>query len=137
MLVWITRRKGKRSRLEEKAGCLCYRVGNICKQLDIDSHEVMRIFCMDKHLNISPYYFRPGFAYGGSCLPKDLKGLKTLAHDLYLETPVLNAIEYSNEIHIAQVTHKDGQLEGLSGRNRVVGRDPRRGDLGLGRPRAL
>lgn len=86
-------------------------VGNICKQLDIDSHEVMRIFCMDKQLNISPYYFRPGFAYGGSCLPKDLKGLKTLAHDLYLETPVLSAIEHSNEIHIAQVTHKIEQLE--------------------------
>lgn len=86
-------------------------VGNICKQLDIDSHEVMRIFCMDKQLNISPYYFRPGFAYGGSCLPKDLKGLKTLAHDLYLETPVLSAIEHSNEIHIVQVTHKIEQLE--------------------------
>lgn len=86
-------------------------VGNICKQLDIDSHEVMRIFCMDKQLNISPYYFRPGFAYGGSCLPKDLKGLKTLAHDLYLETPVLSAIDHSNEIHIAQVTHKIEQLE--------------------------
>jgi GDP-mannose 6-dehydrogenase len=78
-------------------------VGNICKKLGIDSHEVMRIFCMDKQLNISPYYFRPGFAYGGSCLPKDLKGLKTLAHDLYLETPVLNAIEHSNELHILQV----------------------------------
>ena len=78
-------------------------IGNICKKLGIDSHEVMRIFCMDKQLNISPYYFRPGFAYGGSCLPKDLKGLKTLAHDLYLETPVLNAIEHSNELHILQV----------------------------------
>lgn len=71
-------------------------VGSICKELNIDSHEVMRIFCMDKQLNISPYYFRPGFAYGGSCLPKDLKGLCTLAHDLYLDTPVLNSIEGSN-----------------------------------------
>lgn len=86
-------------------------VGNICKQLGIDSHEVMRIFCMDKQLNISPYYFRPGFAYGGSCLPKDLKGLKTLAHDLYLETPVLSAIEHSNELHIAQVIRQIERIE--------------------------
>jgi len=72
-------------------------VGSICKQVGVDSHEVMRLFCMDKQLNISPYYFKPGFAYGGSCLPKDLRGLKTLAHDMYLDTPVLGAIESSNE----------------------------------------
>ena len=71
-------------------------VGSICKEVGVDAHEVMRIFCMDKQLNISPYYFKPGFAYGGSCLPKDLRGLKTLAHDYYLDTPVLNAIEESN-----------------------------------------
>jgi GDP-mannose 6-dehydrogenase len=76
-------------------------VGNICKSLGIDSHEVMRIFCMDKQLNISPYYFKPGFAYGGSCLPKDLKALKTLAHDHYLDSPVLNAIENSNDVQKA------------------------------------
>lgn len=78
-------------------------VGNVCKKLGVDSHEVMRLFCMDKQLNISPYYFKPGFAYGGSCLPKDLRGLKTLAHDLYLDTPVLSAIEESNAKHIEQV----------------------------------
>lgn len=72
-------------------------VGNICKSLDIDSHKVMDIFCKDTHLNISPVYFKPGFAYGGSCLPKDLKGIVTLAHDQYLSTPVLNAIHESNE----------------------------------------
>jgi len=71
-------------------------VGNICKNLKIDSHEVMRIFCLDTQLNISPYYFKPGFAYGGSCLPKDLKALKTLSHDLYLKTPVIDNIELSN-----------------------------------------
>jgi len=73
-------------------------VGNICKKLDMDSHEVMRIFGMDKQLNISTYYFKPGFAYGGSCLPKDLKALKTLTHDSYLKSPVLSAIEESNSI---------------------------------------
>lgn len=71
-------------------------IGNICKRLNIDSHEAMRIFCLDTQLNISPLYFKPGFAYGGSCLPKDLKALKTLSHDLYLETPVINHIEESN-----------------------------------------
>lgn len=72
-------------------------VGNICKALGIDSHKVMDIFCKDKQLNISPYYFKPGFAYGGSCLPKDSKALRTLAHDLYVDAPVLNAINESNE----------------------------------------
>ncbi len=73
-------------------------VGNICKALDIDSHKVMEIFCKDKQLNISPYYFKPGFAYGGSCLPKDSKALRTLARDYYVDVPVINSIEESNEI---------------------------------------
>ena len=72
-------------------------VGNICKGLDIDSHKVMDIFCKDRQLNISPYYFKPGFAYGGSCLPKDMKALRTLAHDLYVEVPVIDSIHPSNE----------------------------------------
>ncbi|WP_338870958.1 nucleotide sugar dehydrogenase [Spirosoma sp. SC4-14] len=75
-------------------------VGNICSSLGIDSHEVMNIFCKDKQLNISSYYFKPGFAYGGSCLPKDLKGLQTLAHDLYLQVPVINSIHRTNEIQM-------------------------------------
>ena len=71
-------------------------VGNICKELDIDSRMVMDLFCKDDQLNISPYYFKPGFAYGGSCLPKDLKGLRTLSHDNYITSPVIEAIENSN-----------------------------------------
>ena len=72
-------------------------VGNICKNIGIDSHKVMDLFCKDTHLNISPIYFKPGYAYGGSCLPKDLRGLKTLAHDHYLTSPIIESIEQSNE----------------------------------------
>ena len=75
-------------------------VGNVCSELGIDSHKVMDIFCKDKQLNISSYYFRPGFAYGGSCLPKDLKGFQTLAHDLYIKSPVIDSINLTNENQI-------------------------------------
>lgn len=74
-------------------------VGNICKALKIDPFKVMELFCKDTRLNISPAYLKPGFVYGGSCLPKDLKGLVTLGHDNYLDTPVLSMINSSNEQH--------------------------------------
>ncbi|MCQ2089673.1 MAG: nucleotide sugar dehydrogenase [Fibrobacter sp.] len=77
-------------------------VGAICKTLGIDSHMVMNLFCKDTSLNISPYYFKPGFAYGGSCLPKDLKGLNFLAHSNNVKVPILESIECSNDKHIAR-----------------------------------
>jgi len=73
-------------------------IGNICKKMGIDSHKLMDIFCKDDKLNISSYYLKPGFSYGGSCLPKDLKALRTIAHDFYLECPVLENIERSNDL---------------------------------------
>lgn len=74
-------------------------VGSICKTLNLDARDVMTLFCLDKKLNLSSYYLQPGFAYGGSCLPKDLKALSTISHDSYIETPVLNSIEMSNNQH--------------------------------------
>ncbi len=75
-------------------------VGRICKALDVDSKSVMELFIKDKILNISSYYFKPGFAYGGSCLPKDLKALNSIAHDKYIKVPVLASISESNQNHI-------------------------------------
>ena len=77
-------------------------VGNLCKAHEIDGREVMDIFCRDDRLNISKAYFKPGFAFGGSCLPKDLRALMYSAKHQDVETPVLQAVLASNHHQVAR-----------------------------------
>jgi GDP-mannose 6-dehydrogenase len=75
-------------------------IGSICKSVGVDSHDVMNIFAADKKLNISPAYLKPGFAFGGSCLPKDVRALVYLGRSHDLDLPMLSSLLASNDNQI-------------------------------------
>jgi GDP-mannose 6-dehydrogenase len=75
-------------------------VARLCQALAVNPHEVMNLFCRDTHLNISPAYLKPGFAFGGSCLPKDLQALLYLAKNKDVDVPMLSHVLPSNSIHV-------------------------------------
>ena len=77
-------------------------IGNIAKACGIDGQQVMKLICSDTKVNISPYFMRPGFAFGGSCLPKDLRALKHLAAGKQVATPLLSAVLSANQEQIAR-----------------------------------
>ncbi len=90
-------------------------IGNLCKRVGVDSHEVMDIFCKDDKLNLSPYYLKPGFAFGGSCLPKDVRALQYRAREVDLELPMIGSVLESNQL---QVRHAVDQIV-ETGRKRI------------------
>ncbi len=81
-------------------------IGRVSQALGIDSHEVMRLVCADQRLNISPAYLKPGFAFGGSCLPKDLRALTSIARQNDIELPMLSSLLVSNRVHIDHAVDK-------------------------------
>jgi GDP-mannose 6-dehydrogenase len=95
--------------------CFGNEIGNLCKRLGVDSHEVMEIFCQDDKLNLSSYYLKPGFAFGGSCLPKDVRALEYRAKELDLELPMIQSLLRSNHL---QIQHALDQII-ETGRKRV------------------
>ena len=79
---------------------LANEIGKICQSAEVDSHKVMDIFVQDRKLNLSPYYLKPGFAFGGSCLPKDVRAITGLAHANGVEVPLIDSLLRSNDSHI-------------------------------------
>jgi len=95
--------------------CFANEIGNVCKRLGVNSHEVMDVFCRDEKLNLSPYYLKPGFAFGGSCLPKDVRALQYRAKEIDLDLPVISSILPSNRM---QIEHAMGEVLD-TGRKRI------------------
>ncbi len=99
--------------------CFGNEIGNLCKAQGVDSHEVMKIFSLDRKLNISPHYLKPAFAFGGSCLPKDTRAIVYRAKELDLRLPLLGSIMDSNRLQVERalnlITSKRKKRIGICG----------------------
>jgi GDP-mannose 6-dehydrogenase len=99
--------------------CFANEIGDLCSTFNVDPQEVMQTFLMDRKLNVSEAYLRPGFAFGGSCLPKDLRALVSASRAADLSSPLLSAILPSNEAQIRRAA--DAVLKARKRRVGVVG----------------
>jgi GDP-mannose 6-dehydrogenase len=102
-------------------------IGSVAKIFGVDGREVMDVICKDKSLNVSSYYMRPGFAFGGSCLPKDVRALTYRAMQRDLQLPLLYSMLNSNQEHIRRgldlIMQKPARRIGLLGLSFKSGTD--------------